>query len=45
MIAGDVHSADIQSTVTPNRRLRNWILLANVLAWAIIIVVIRWLFF
>jgi hypothetical protein len=45
MIAGDAHRADIGSTVTPNRRLRNWILLANALAWLAIIVIVRWLFF
>lgn len=45
MIVGDVHGADIRSRVTPNRRLRNWILLANVLAWIVIVVVVRWLFF
>ncbi|MDQ8729777.1 hypothetical protein [Bradyrhizobium sp. LHD-71] len=45
MIAGDAHSLDPQSTVTPDRRLRNWILLANVLAWVAIIVAVRWLFF
>jgi hypothetical protein len=45
MIVGDVQSADIRSTVTPDRRLRNWIMLANVLAWIVIIVAVRWLFF
>ena len=45
MIAADAHHDGIPSTVTPNRRLRNWILLANVLVWAAIIVVVRWFFF
>jgi hypothetical protein len=45
MIAGDVHRAEIGPTVTPDRRLRNWILLANALAWLAIIVIVRWLFF
>jgi hypothetical protein len=45
MIVGDVQGADIPSTAMPDRRLRNWILLANVLAWIVIIVAVRWLFF
>ena len=45
MIADDAHGADFRPTVTPNRRLRNWILLANVLAWVATIVAIRWLLF
>lgn len=45
MIVADAHSADIQRTVTPDRRLRSWILLANALAWVAIVVLIRWLFF
>jgi len=45
MIVGDVQSADIRSTVTPDRRLRNWILLANILAWIVIVIVVRWFFF
>jgi hypothetical protein len=44
MIVGDAHDADMRSTVTTNRRLRNWILLANLLAWIVIVVFIRWLF-
>jgi hypothetical protein len=44
MIVGDVQGAD-RPTATPDRRLRNFILLANVLAWIVIIVVIRWIFF
>jgi hypothetical protein len=45
MIAADAHHDGIPSTVAPNRRLRNWILLVNVLVWAVIVVVVRWLFF
>jgi hypothetical protein len=45
MIVGDAHDADIRSTVTPNRRLRNWLLVANALAWIVIVLVVRWLFF
>jgi hypothetical protein len=44
MIVGDAQGAE-RSTATPDRRLRNWILLANVLAWIAIIVAIRWIFF
>lgn len=44
MIVGDVHGAEIRSPVTPDRRLRNWLLLANVVAWVMIIVAVRWLF-
>jgi hypothetical protein len=46
MIVGDLqHAADTQLTATPGRRLRNWLLIANVLAWILIVVVLRWLFF
>jgi hypothetical protein len=45
MVVDDVHGADFRPAVTPNRRLRNWLLLANALAWIVIVVVIRWLFF
>ena len=46
MIVGDLqHAADIQLTATPDRRLRNWLLVINVLAWILIVVVLRWLFF
>ena len=46
MIVGNLQqTADIQPTVTLNRRLRNWLLLANVAAWILIIAVLRWLFF
>ena len=46
MNVGDLqHAADIQLTAKPHRRLRNWLLLANVLAWILIVAVLRWLFF
>jgi hypothetical protein len=46
MIVGDLQqTADIQPTATPNRRLRNWLLFGNVIAWILIIAVVRWLFF
>jgi hypothetical protein len=45
MIAGDMHAPGNGPTVKQDRRLRNWILLANALAWLAIIVAIRWLFF
>jgi hypothetical protein len=45
MFVSDLQSADIRSTVTPDRRLRNWMLLANLLAWIVIIAAVRWLFF
>ena len=43
MIVADAHSR--RPTVMPDRRLRNWILLANLLAWVGVIVLVRWLFF
>jgi hypothetical protein len=46
MIVGDLqHAADTQLTATAGRRLRNWLLIANALAWILIVVVLRWLFF
>jgi hypothetical protein len=45
MLAGEAHIDDIAPDVTPNRRLRNWILLANAVAWVAIVVLLRWLFF
>ena len=46
MNVGDLqHAADIQLTAKPHRRLRNWLLLANVLAWILIVAILRWLFF
>jgi hypothetical protein len=45
MLASEAHIEDITPPVAPNRRLRNWILFANAVAWAAIIVLVRWLFF
>lgn len=45
MIVADAHSAGTRPTVKPDRRLRNWILLANLLAWVAMIALARWLFF
>jgi hypothetical protein len=45
MLASEIHIEDIAPDVAPNRRLRNWILLANAVAWIAIVVFLRWLFF
>lgn len=45
MIADQMNAASLAPPVTPNRRLRNWIILANVAAWALIIMAIRLIFF
>lgn len=45
MIADQMNAASLVPPVTPNRRLRNWIILANVAAWALIILAIRLIFF
>jgi hypothetical protein len=45
MLASEAHIEDITAAVEPNHRLRNWILFANAVAWVVIIVVVRWLFF
>jgi hypothetical protein len=44
-VGGLQQATDIQPTATPNRRLRNWLLFGNVIAWILIIIVLRWLFF
>lgn len=44
MIVADAHSTGTRPAVKPDRRLRNWILLANLLAWVGIIALVRWLF-
>lgn len=45
MMAGHADNELAPPAVKTNRRLRNWILLANAVTWIAIIVVIRWLFF
>lgn len=45
MMAGHADNELIPPAVKTNRRLRNWILLANAVTWIAIIVIIRWLFF
>ena len=46
MIVGNLqHAADIQATHTPDRRMRNRLLLANLVVWILIVVAVRWLFF
>lgn len=45
MIADQMNAASLAPPVKPNRRLRNWIILANVAAWALIILAIRLIFF
>jgi len=46
MIVGNLQqAADVQPAVTLDRRLRNRLLLANLLVWILIIVAVRWLFF
>ena len=45
MFAGDPRqAADIRPTVTLDRRPRNWLLFGNIVAWVIIIAILRWLF-
>ena len=46
MIVGNLQqAADVQSTHTLDRRLRNKLLLANLVVWIVIILAVRWLFF
>ena len=46
MIVGNLqHGADIRPERTLDRRLRNRLLLANLLVWILIIAGVRWLFF
>ncbi|MDO8978068.1 MAG: hypothetical protein Q7V17_02405 [Afipia sp.] len=45
MIADQMNAASLTPAVKVNRRLRNWIILANVAAWALIILAMRLIFF
>lgn len=46
MIVGDLQRAPgVHPTMKVDRRLRNWLLLGNVLAWILIVVAVRWLLF
>jgi hypothetical protein len=46
MSVGDLQQrADVRPTATLNRRLRNWLLFSNIVAWILIVAVVRWLFF
>jgi hypothetical protein len=45
MIADQMNEAPLTPPVKINRRLRNWIVLANVAAWVFIILAIRLIFF
>lgn len=45
MTAGHTRDELIPPAVKTNRRLRNWILLANAVTWIAAIIIIRWLFF
>jgi hypothetical protein len=38
-------ASDILPRPDSGRRLRNWIILANIGAWILIVLVIRWIFF
>jgi hypothetical protein len=43
---GDVRAANgILPRAGSGRRLRNWIILANIGAWILLLLVIRWIFF
>ena len=45
MLASEANVEDLAPEVAPNRRLRNWILFANAVAWLAILVIARLLFF
>jgi len=46
MIVGNLQqAADARPAQTPDRRLRNRLLLANLLVWILIIAALRWFFF
>jgi hypothetical protein len=46
MIVCDLQpAADTRPPETVDRRLRNWLLFGNVVAWILVIIVLRWLFF
>jgi len=45
MIADQMNAASLTPSVKANHRLRNWIILANVAVWALIILAIRMIFF
>lgn len=45
MMAGHADNQPAPPAVKTNRRLRNWILLANAVTWIAVIAIIRWLFF
>jgi hypothetical protein len=46
MIVGNLQqAADVQAPVMLDRRLRNKLLLANLIVWILIIAAVRWLFF
>jgi hypothetical protein len=45
MISSRADDSTPHSGVRPDRRMRNWLLLANIVAWVLIIAAIRLLFF
>jgi hypothetical protein len=45
MIADPLNISALPSPPVTNRRLRNWLVLANIVAWVAIIVVVRFIFF
>jgi hypothetical protein len=45
MIADQMNAAPLAPPAKANRRLRNWIILANVAAWVLIILAVRLIFF
>lgn len=45
MIADQINARPLTQPAKINRRLRNWIILANIAAWGLIILVIRLIFF
>lgn len=46
MIVGNLQqAADVQPAVARDRRMRNRLLLVNLLVWILIIAAVRWLFF
>lgn len=45
MIADQMNAASLTPRVKTNRRLRNWIILANIATWVLIILAVRLIFF
>lgn len=45
MIADHVNSSSLSPVAGTHRRLRNWLILANVIMWALIVLAVRLIFF